>query len=96
MSDDASTARSLPLVDVGGQEPAPPPPTPTVPECHDDVCITCSDEAVDVTVLELLDDGMARVDTGVSHEEVDVSLLEDVGVGDAILVHAKVAIGRSL
>ncbi|HEX2031421.1 MAG TPA: HypC/HybG/HupF family hydrogenase formation chaperone [Actinomycetota bacterium] len=68
-----------------------PAPTRQVPECHDDVCITCSDEAVAVTVMELLGDGLARVDTGVSEEEVSVALVE-ARVGDTILVHAKEAI----
>lgn len=64
---------------------------PTVPECHDDVCITCSDQAVAVTVTELLADGLAMVDTGVSIEEVSVGLV-DASVGDVVLVHAKEAI----
>ena len=38
-----------------------------MPECHDDVCITCSDTAVTVTVVRLLDDGLAYV-----KEESDV------------------------
>jgi len=62
-----------------------------VAECHDDVCITCSDEAVPVRVVELLGDDLARVDTGVSVEEVSVALVDAV-VGDTILVHAKEAI----
>jgi hydrogenase expression/formation protein HypC len=62
-----------------------------VPECHDDVCITCSDTAVQVTVLRLLDDELAVVDTGSGHEEVSVALVS-AGVGDTILVHAKEAI----
>jgi hydrogenase expression/formation protein HypC len=60
-------------------------------QCHDDVCITCSDQAVAVTVVELLADDLALVDTGVSREEVSVALVE-AGVGDTILVHAKEAI----
>jgi hydrogenase expression/formation protein HypC len=59
--------------------------------CEGDVCITCSDEAVRVTVVELLPNGLARVDTGASEEEVSVALV-DAAVGDAILVHAKEAI----
>jgi hydrogenase maturation factor len=67
-------------------------PPRRVPECHDDVCITCSDEAVQVTVVELLGDELALVDTGVSREEVSIALV-DAGVGDVVLVHAKEAIG---
>ncbi len=62
-----------------------------LPECHDDVCITCSDEAVPVRVVELLEGDMALVDTGVSREEVSVALVE-ARIGDTILVHAKEAI----
>ena len=62
-----------------------------VPDCRDDVCITCSDEAVRVRVVELLDDELAVVDTGSGNEEVSVALVS-AGVGDHILVHAKEAI----
>jgi hydrogenase expression/formation protein HypC len=61
------------------------------PECHDEVCITCSDAAVAVTIVRLLDDGLAVVDTGQGQEEVSVALVS-AGVGDTILVHAKEAI----
>lgn len=61
------------------------------PECHDDVCVTCSDEAVAVEVIRLLDDGLAIVDTAAGQEEVSVALV-DAHVGDMILVHAKEAI----
>jgi hydrogenase maturation factor len=66
-------------------------PKRAVPECHDDVCITCADEAVPVRVLELLRDELAKVDTGASVEVVSVALVE-ARVGDTILVHAKEAI----
>lgn len=66
---------------------------PPVPQCDGEVCITCSDEAVEVTVVELLDDGLARVDTGEGIEEVSVMLV-DAEVGARILVHAKEAIVR--
>jgi hydrogenase expression/formation protein HypC len=63
----------------------------TLPECHGDVCITCSDQAVAVRVVKLLPDGLAVVDTGSGREEVSVALVT-AGVGDEILVHAKEAI----
>ena len=69
----------------------PPSARPAIPECHDEVCITCSDQAVAVTVVRLLDDSLAIVDTGAGHEEVSVALVE-AGVGDAIFVHAGEAI----
>jgi hydrogenase expression/formation protein HypC len=62
-----------------------------VPECFGDVCITCSDTAVEVTVLRLLADEMAVVDTGSGEETVSVALVT-AGVGDTILVHAREAI----
>jgi hydrogenase maturation factor len=62
-----------------------------VPECHGDVCITCSDEAVEVRIVELLGDDLALVDTGSGTEEVSVALVA-VGNGDTVLVHAKEAI----
>ena len=50
---------------------------PEASECSSGVCITCSDTAVQVTVLRLVEDEMAVV---------------DAGVGDTILVHAREAI----
>jgi hydrogenase maturation factor len=60
-------------------------------ECHADVCITCSDQAVPVRVVELRPHGLALVDTGAGLEEVSVALV-DARVGDTLLVHAKEAI----
>jgi hydrogenase expression/formation protein HypC len=60
-------------------------------ECIADVCITCSDQAVEVTVVRLLEDQMAVVDTGAGEETVSVALVS-AGVGDTILVHAREAI----
>ena len=64
---------------------------PAVPECHDEVCITCSDQAVAVTVVRLLDHDLAIVETDAGHEEVSVALVT-AGIGDTILVHAGEAI----
>jgi len=61
------------------------------PECTDDVCVTCSDAAAAVTVLRLLDDDLAIVDTAAGEEEVSVALVA-AAVGDTILVHAGEAI----
>jgi hydrogenase maturation factor len=77
---------------IGEPLPIGPQPARRVPECHGEVCITCSDEAVQVRVVELLGDDLALVDTGVSMEEVSVALV-DAAVGDTVLVHAKEAIG---
>jgi len=65
--------------------------TEGLPECIGDVCITCSDTAVEVTVLRLLEDELAVVDTGAGEETVSVALVS-AGVGDTILVHAREAI----
>lgn len=61
------------------------------PHCDGEVCITCSDEAVEVRVVRLLDDELAVVDTGAGEEEVSVALVS-TRVGERILVHAKEAI----
>lgn len=62
-----------------------------IPECHDEVCITCSDLAVQVQVVRLLDNELAIVDTGSGEEEVSVALVP-AHVGDTLLVHASEAI----
>jgi hydrogenase expression/formation protein HypC len=64
---------------------------PEASECEEGVCITCSDTAVPVTVVRLLADQMAVVDTGAGQETVSVALVT-AGVGDTILVHAREAI----
>lgn len=68
-------------------------PYPLPPEVHPgDVCITCCDVAVPVTVVMLLGHDMAVVDTGAgTEEEVSVALV-DAEVGDTVLVHAGEAI----
>lgn len=69
-------------------------PGPIPDEHPGEVCITCSDTAVAVTVMALLGDGLARVDTGAgpgAEEEVSVALV-DAAVGDVVLVHAGEAI----
>jgi hydrogenase expression/formation protein HypC len=64
----------------------------TAEGCHGDHCITCGDIAVEVTVLRLLADSLAVVDTGQgAEEEVSVALVS-AEVGDTILVHASEAI----
>jgi hydrogenase expression/formation protein HypC len=60
-------------------------------ECSGDVCITCSDTAVQVTVVRLLEDEMAVVETRSGEETVSVALVS-TRVGDTILVHAREAI----
>jgi len=65
-----------------------------VPDCLDEVCVTCSDAAVPRTVVALLDDGMALggIPAGEEREEeVSIALVEAV-IGDTVLVHAGEAI----
>jgi len=62
-------------------------------ECFDEVCITCSDQAVEVRVVAVHDGDLATVDTGAGREEVSIALV-DAHVGDRLLVHAKEAIVR--
>ncbi len=59
--------------------------------CSQDVCITCSDTAVEVTVVRLLGDQLAVVRTPAGEEEISVALVT-ARVGDAVLVHAGEAI----
>jgi hydrogenase expression/formation protein HypC len=67
-------------------------PPRRIEHCADEVCITCSDAAVAVTVLELRPGELALVDTGAgAPEEVSVALV-DAAVGDVVMVHAGEAI----
>jgi hydrogenase maturation factor len=73
---------------------APPPAPSCEPDPRTGHCITCSDEGVEGVVVALLDPDTALVDCGGEPREVAVELLEDVGAGDRVLVHAGVAIAR--
>jgi hydrogenase maturation factor len=56
-------------------------------------CITCSDEAIAVRVLQVeQESGMALVEVENQTEEVDITLVEHVAPGDTLLVHGGVAI----
>jgi hydrogenase expression/formation protein HypC len=59
--------------------------------CARDGCVTCGDTAVEVTVVRLLPDGLAMVETGSGEEEVSVALV-DAHLGATVLVHAGEAI----
>ncbi len=60
-------------------------------------CITCSDAATPMRVRRLdAASGLAEcVDAGGAASEVDLALLDGVGDGDTVLVHAGVAIARA-
>jgi hydrogenase expression/formation protein HypC len=62
-----------------------------VPDCIDEVCVTCSDTAVPGTVVALLADDLAIIGTAAGEEEVSVALVT-AGIGDTVLVHAGEAI----
>lgn len=58
-------------------------------------CVTCADEALEVTVVwadAAL--GLALVAVGGGEEEVDVSLVDDVAPGDTLLVHGGAALAK--
>ncbi|MFF5210877.1 HypC/HybG/HupF family hydrogenase formation chaperone [Streptosporangium sp. NPDC000396] len=59
--------------------------------CNADTCVTCSDEAVPVTVIRLVYRDLALVDADGVTEEVSVALV-DAEAGDTVLVHAKEAL----
>jgi len=63
---------------------------------HGPVCITCGDVAVPMRVVATGgEDGLAHCVTEEGDAaQVDVALVDDVAVGDAVLVHACVAIQR--
>jgi hydrogenase expression/formation protein HypC len=54
-------------------------------------CVTCADEALPLAVTELVDASTARCE----EVEVMVDLVGPVAVGDVLLVHAGVALGRA-
>jgi hypothetical protein len=59
--------------------------------CGSDHCVTCSDEAIAIRVVEPRADGIALCEGGV---EVLTDLVGAVKRDDALLVHAGVAIAR--
>jgi hydrogenase maturation factor len=58
--------------------------------CDEQHCVTCSDEAIEMRVLDPGRDGVAVCDRG----EVMTDLVGPVDSGDVVLVHAGVAIAR--
>jgi len=63
------------------------------PECDGPVCVTCSDEGRLAEVVGVRG-ATARVRTGAGTEDVDLSLVGDVGRFDLLVVHAGMAITR--
>jgi hydrogenase maturation factor len=66
-----------------------------VSDCGSDHCLTCSDEGVPMRVLECGQNGLAVCSDGAGERaEVMTDLVGAVEAGDAVLVHAGVALVR--
>ena len=64
-------------------------------ECHDEVCITCSDQLLAMVVTGVdIESGIARGTIDGSVVEVGIDLLEGVAVGEVLLCHGGVALQR--
>jgi hydrogenase expression/formation protein HypC len=64
-------------------------------ECHDEVCITCSDQLLEVTVVGVDDSTqIARGTVDGSPVEVSIELLDSVVAGEVLLCHGGVALQR--
>ncbi len=61
-------------------------------ECTDDVCVTCSDEGRVAEVRAVLPGGRVEVLAGGRAEQIDGRLVDGLGPGDLVLVHAGVAV----
>jgi hypothetical protein len=62
------------------------------PPPSENVCVTCSDEGRVAEVSAVRADRRVEVISEGRHETIDVSLVDPVGPGDLLLVHAGVAI----
>jgi hypothetical protein len=64
-------------------------------ECHDEVCITCSDQLLAMVVADVdAEAGIARGTIDGSVVEVGIDLLDGVTVGEVLLCHGGVALQR--
>jgi hydrogenase maturation factor len=67
-----------------------------VNECHDEVCITCSDQLLRVVVDAVDPAGLtARGNVGGARCEVSIELIDGVQPGDVLLAHGGVALQRA-
>ena len=62
------------------------------PACTDEACITCSDEGRVAEVRSVFGGGLVEVIVEGKPETVDASLVDPVGPGDLLLIHAGVAL----
>jgi hydrogenase expression/formation protein HypC len=66
-------------------------------ECHDEVCITCSDQLLAVLVTGVdAGAGIAQGTIDGSTVEVGIELIDGVTVGDVLLCHGGVALQRGM
>jgi hydrogenase maturation factor len=76
-----------------------PPAAPAAPACitdHDGHCITCSDQALPMTVVALDDErelALCEAEDGSRHT-IEIALVAEVRPADCLLVHAGTAIQR--
>jgi hydrogenase maturation factor len=64
-------------------------------ECHDEVCITCSDQLLTLVVLDVdAAAGTARGTVDGELTEVGIELIDGVEIGDVLLCHGGVALQR--
>ncbi|MBA2245244.1 MAG: HypC/HybG/HupF family hydrogenase formation chaperone [Gemmatimonadetes bacterium] len=57
-------------------------------------CATCADEGIEGRVLALIGGSLAEVEMEGQVREVAMDLLDQVAIGDLVLVHAGVAIAH--
>ncbi|BEV70868.1 MULTISPECIES: HypC/HybG/HupF family hydrogenase formation chaperone [unclassified Paludibacterium] len=50
--------------------------------------------AIPARVIELMDDDQARIELGGVHKVISVALIDQVAVGDYLIVHVGYAIGK--
>lgn len=50
--------------------------------------------AIPAKVIEIVEDGRARVSLGGVRQEIDTALIEELAVGDYVIVHVGFALGK--
>ncbi len=64
-------------------------------ECHDEVCITCSDQLLAMVVTNVdAPAGIARGTIDGAEAEVSIDLIDGVTAGEVLLCHGGVALQR--
>jgi hydrogenase maturation factor len=61
---------------------------------HDDGCITCSDAGIPVRVISTKGDDSLCEDAAGNQTQIAVELVAPVQIGEVLLTHGGVAIGR--